>query len=171
MDNATSNKNLYRWIGAAIVIVAAIAVIAGSKKGAEISKDALSATTTSVGSSTGEVSAAAPTLAYSVFIATSTYRKDEVIPIIVSVLNLTGASTTLSFKNGCQVDYTIGNFDLLSRMRCRPDPTSFVVPPREIRQVKVAHYPSVYKLEPGSYVLRAAFIGYGGMSVPITITK
>lgn len=112
-----------------------------------------------------------PTLAFSVTIATSTYRQDQVIPIIVSVLNLTDASTTLSFKNGCAGDYSIGSFDMLAHTTCLASSTSFIVAPHGIRQVGLAHYPSVYKIPAGKYTLHASIVGYGGNSVPITITQ
>ena len=181
MQNSAQKNYLIAVIAIIVVVLIAMAVIHpfGSNKPAD-STD-LSATSTGasvISVSTGNSSSfaptatiSAPTMAFSVTIATSTYKQDEQIPITVSVLNLTGASTTLSFKNGCIGDYQIGDFDMLAHTTCLTAPASFVVPPHEVKQVKLVHYPSVYKLPTGKYTLRASIIGYGGMSVPITITN
>jgi|GEM_PF-4319027 hypothetical protein len=155
-----------------ILVIGAIvrSVSHGNNVPSPVDINAVSTSTTAT-SSVPEASITQATLAYSVYLATTTYSQNQQIPIIISVLNLTDKPQTLSFQNGCQGDYTIGDFDMLKHTTCLPAPSSFIVPPHEIKQVKVVHYPTVYKIPVGKYTLRASIVGYGGMSTQVTITQ
>ncbi len=178
MKNYIQKNPMVSFIALIVLILLVGALVHSSlyKGSAMHSSDtyAVSTSTENMSSSTATISgvqAGQPTLAYSVTIATSTYGQNQIIPITITVLNLTNASTTLSFKNGCMGNYDIGGFDMLAHTSCLPAPASIVVAPHNIRQVQVVHYPSVFKLPPGNYTLTAYIVGYGGQSVPITITQ
>ena len=111
------------------------------------------------------------TFAFAVYLASSTYRTTDVIHMTVAVLNLTDKAQTLTFKDGCQGDYTIGSFDMIQHTTCQPGPTYFTVDPHSVKSVPLAHYPSIYMIPPGTYSLKGTIIGYGSMTAPITITN
>lgn len=174
------NVSTPKLIGALIVIVIIAAAIiyfshSGNSNMSPVTVTGTTSTTTlpsNVGAST---STAANLLnvpmVYSVRTAKKSYSQNEQFDIYVTVMNNTGEPQNFNFPNGCQGDFTIGDFDMVAHTRCLPDPTMFTVAPHDQASVKLTYYPSIYKIAPGNYTLQAEIIGYGGSSVPLTITK
>ncbi|MDE2172939.1 MAG: hypothetical protein KGJ33_03280 [Patescibacteria group bacterium] len=187
---SNSSKTWYYAIGAVVVIILVLIIVsamnnsggsnttestATSTDMSDLTGSTTSATSTgltgSVASSTSTSSAASlGPLAFAVTTSSSTYSTNESFKINVTVFNLTDATTTLHFADGCVATYSIAGFDMLAHTTCLPNPVSFAVPPHDAKQATVVHYPSVFKIPPGKYYLTARIIGYGGATVPITIT-
>ena len=171
------NTSTIKLIGALIVIVAIVwAIVYFSHSGTNApvtstatSTPAMATSTDATASST--VSAADISFIYKVTTAKTAYKQNEQFDIYVSVMNNTNENKNFNFANGCEGDYKIGSFDLKDHIRCTPDATFFTVPAHEEKVVKLVHYPTVYQIPPGKYTLTATIVGYGGSSVPITITK
>jgi hypothetical protein len=110
-------------------------------------------------------------LVYAVTTDEPSYSQNEPITIYLSVANTTKQPKTFNFTDGCQGTYTIAGFDMMKHIRCLPNATMFTIPGGELRQIKFTHYPSVAVLPVGTYTLRSHYVGYGGSSVQVTITK
>lgn len=110
-------------------------------------------------------------LIYAVVTDKQSYKQDEPISIYLSIANVSKKAKEFSFKDGCMGSYTIAGFDSAAHTRCLPNATMFTLPPGELRQIKLVHYPSIEKLPVGTHTLRAYVIGYGGWSTDVTITK
>ena len=176
MKNYIQKNPGMSFVALIVIIIVIAALVHGLNKESPLpassgDMNGPSTSTDMTSSSTPEAVITEAPLAYSVYVATSTFGQNQIIHITVSVLNLTDASTTLSFKDGCAGDYTIGSFDMIKHTTCLSSPSSIIVPPHGIRQIGLVHYPTVYQIPVGNYTLHAFFVGYGGNSVPITITQ
>ena len=110
-------------------------------------------------------------LTFAAITAKKSYSQNEKIAVVVEITNNAAATTTLSFKDGCQALYTIDGFDLGQHIRCLPDASTIVIGPHETAQTGVVHYPSVYQLPVGTAIMAVRIVGYGEVDVPMTITK
>jgi len=188
----------YRNVVIAVIVIAVIviAVIALGKPSTPVAPAAVSetvststsaslmATSTAAASSTDIAiasqssippSAVAPMLtrsawSYSVSMPKKSYSQNEVIPMKVTITNMTDATTSLNFENGCQLSYTVGSFDLSQHMTCISGGTSIVLGPHGTATGEVDHYPSVYKIPVGTTTMAVSVIGYDTIPLSITIT-
>ena len=120
---------------------------------------------------TSESSLPQGALIYGISTDKESYTQDEVINILVVVINNTLMPKTFNSPNGCQATYSIGSFNMLDHTVCLPNPTSFTVAAHSQQSIKLAHYPSAYKLPVGTYTLTASIVGGGGSSKQVTITQ
>ena len=172
MNTSTSTKKI---IGAAVVllaiIIAVIVVIAvnqGSSSPTTVNVNPL--TSTSTASTASSTAPAKDPLTFMVITAKKSYSQNEKIAVVVEITNNTAATTTLSFKDGCQALYTIAGFDLGTHIRCLPEASTIVIGPHQTEQTGIVHYPSVYMIPVGSYTMAVRIVGYGQIDVPVTIT-
>ena len=131
----------------------------------------LSAPQASPSAPTAATSASISPIAYSVITSTTTYSQNAIIPMFMVISNNGSATTTFDFSDGCQILYMIDGFNLSDHIVCRPGPTSFSLPPHSSVKGEVDHYPSVFKIPPGTYDMVVSLVGYDSVSVPITITQ
>lgn len=107
---------------------------------------------------------------YGVSMDKPSYKQDEQIRITLAIINNTDAAVNYSFANGCQGNYVIDSFDLSAHIRCTESPTAFRVLPHTTQNVKLVHYPSIYKIPVGTHKLTVNVVGYPGVSTSVTIT-
>jgi len=120
-------------------------------------------------------SAAAPVMtrspwSYSATAEKKSYGQDEQINVAMTITNMTDATTSLNFDNGCELSYTIGGFDFSKHAVCTPGQFSIVLAPHASRTGSITHYPSLYRIPVGSYTMSISVVGYSSVDLPITIT-
>ena len=109
--------------------------------------------------------------AYSASTAKKSYSQNEVIAVTIKIMNMTDATTSLNFENGCQLSYTIGDFDSSQHTVCIPGGSSIVLGPHAVGTGVVDHYPSVYKIPVGTTTMDVKVVGYTELDLPIVITQ
>ncbi len=180
MNTSSSKKVIASVVGVLAILVIVFLALKTDRTAEPAASDETNASASSttpvltpvtVPASSTPVLSSTSVFAYSVTTPKSSYGQNEQIPMTISVLNLTNEEKTMDFKNGCMADYSIADFDMLAHITCSSGPQSFTIAPHAVKQVYVTHYPSVYVIPAGTYELKGSIVGYGGMSVPITITK
>lgn len=102
------------------------------------------------------------------------YRVNEPVHVVITVVNPTDRPQNLQFDSGCMVNYGIdrGGFNWLSNAACPAVITQLHLPPR-MEHVFPAfiHTPRDYFLTPGEHVVWAEVLGYGRASTTIMVTQ
>lgn len=178
MKNISSNKGFTIWTTVIIVVVIAVIiaiVYAITSKGSGMPAERTpNSTASSTAATTTDVVMAPATngpISYALTADKSTYSQDEKIVMKLAVSNNTDKAQTFTFSNGCQGSYVIGDFDSSKHTVCTQAQTSFTISPFQGVQLALTHYPSVARLMPGSYTIKAGLIGYGTATAKVTITK
>ncbi len=108
-------------------------------------------------------------LSYSVQTDKSTYDASEKIVITMVAKNNLDQEQTLQFNSGCQVSYSVENFDSSSVTPCTMALTSVTIAPHAEKTWTMVHIPELYRLHEGTYKLVGRVIGYGEAKTEVTI--
>jgi len=98
------------------------------------------------------------------------YSPDETITFTLQAKNNSPYERTLTFSSGCQTSYRIGNYDSSTNQVCTAIYGTVRIPAYGTQTWSMSHYPSSYRLSPGTYTLTGRIAGYGEASTNITIS-
>lgn len=176
MENPTQKKTIL-WIVAiaialVIIVVTALARYRGAPQEQGIqANDSVSTTTMQDEVSMSVATTTVPDLTFALLMDKTTYRAGDTIPFTLVIANTTKAPITLNFKDGCQAAYEIAGWKMIDHIVCTQATTSITIAPNSTKSAKIVHYPSVFRIPPGTYTLSAYAIGYGGAKRQVTITN
>lgn len=110
-------------------------------------------------------------ISYALITGKTAYSENEQIPMVVTITNKGNMAKTFRFENGCQLLYTVENFEMKNRIRCLPEASSFTILPGGSHELGITHYPTIYRIPVGPHDLKVQVVGYTEIKTPITITN
>lgn len=196
MDSQNQKQNKFPLVGIIIIIAVVLIVIYGfmkssgnidssegvptvktSTSGSSNSSTATNKSSTVKTTTTTTAPAFRPTtvlkdVTFSARVENSTYRLGEKINIVLSVTNNNSLDTrAFNFSTNCQTTYWIGSFASNKGVICDAKQTSFTIPPKRVKDMRIIHDTAISPISVGTHTVTVELIGYGRATTKVTIVK